>query len=245
MPIVYTDNYTIRSSEINPQMQAYPHVLIQIMQEASMQHTIQNNISFKDLVDIHASWVLLKMEVQFYRFPVLGDRVKVETYPTGIQNFFTYRDYLMYDEARNRCATISSTWTLMDTGLRKMMRIPTEFYRFVQSDCEPLKRPDFRLKSIDLPYDLEFRRVNYLHLDWNGHVNNVQLLIMILECIPVDFVSMHSLSRLLLQYKHEALMGMELQISTHYQDELSMQHSITDTATGMEILLAYSEWEAI
>lgn len=245
MQIVFTDNYTIRSSEINPQMQAYPHVLIQIMQEASMQHTIQNNISFRDLTDIHASWVLLKMEVRFYCFPILGDRVKVETYPTGIEGFFTFRDYHMYDEEGNKCASISSTWTLMDTDLRKMMRIPNEFYRFVQSDCEPLKKPDFRLKSINIPDDKELRRVNYLHLDWNGHVNNVQLLKMMLECIPMDFISIHSLTRLLLQYKHEALIGMELQISTHYQDELSMQHSITDIATGKEILLAYSEWEAI
>lgn len=87
MQVVYAQNFTIRSSEVDTFALAHPHALIQIMQETSMQHTLVNQISFQDLAEIQASWILLKMEVDFKTLPNLNAEVSVETFPSAIQGF--------------------------------------------------------------------------------------------------------------------------------------------------------------
>lgn len=243
MQIVYSESFTIRTSDINPHLYAHPHALIQIMEEVSMQHTLSNKISFKDLKSVCASWVLLKKEVQVFKYPQLNDTVKVETYPSSKHGFFIYRDYHMMNTTGDKLATISSMWTMMHTHTRKMMRIPDSYVEMLHRTADALSKPEFKLKSFDFPCLSEYIKVNYLHLDWNGHVNNVELIKMVFGAIPGSFHSQYKMYRLQIQYKREAHLGMELKICNYFLTETTIFHSITDKDSGQEIVLAQSEWK--
>lgn len=87
MSYIHTEQFSIRTSEINHNKSLHAYALIQLMQEASMQHTIGMKVSVWDMEAIQGGWVLLKMEVQFYHYPVLGQKVTVKTYPSGLDGY--------------------------------------------------------------------------------------------------------------------------------------------------------------
>lgn len=242
MDTIHTEFFKIRASEINHCKQIHPYALIQLMQEASLQHTISLKVSFWDLETIKASWVLLKMEVHFYHYPILNEEVRVETFPSGLDGFFTYRDYRMYGQNGNLYATISSMWTLMNMDTRKMMKIPSQFDLFIVKNEYSLPRPDFRLESVNSK-NVSALKVNYYHLDWNGHLNNVQLIRLMLESLNDDILCKMKIKSLKLHFKAEATMGQYLNFHHVMQDNKTIRHAIFEKESNKDILYALSEWE--
>lgn len=148
----------------------------------------------------------------------------------------------MMDNNNQIIASMASMWTLMHTQDRKMMKIPDAYHAMIHQSSHRMAAPNFSFKFANLPGAPEYRNVNYLHLDWNGHVNNVQLIKMIFECLPEAFIMGHNLDFLQVQFKHEALLGMQLQLHSHLVDSCTMHHVIKDAASNSVVLMAQSEW---
>jgi medium-chain acyl-[acyl-carrier-protein] hydrolase len=238
----HTENFKVRTAEINHLKLIHPHALIQLMQEASMQHTISMKVSVWDLEKMKASWVLLKMDINFFRFPSLNEEVKVITYPSGLDGYFTFRDYFMYDQKGFLCATISSMWTLMNTESRKMIKIPDDFGSLVYQHENNLPRPSLRFETVTAEKDINELKVNYLHLDWNGHVNNVQLIRLLLESLDFDLLSKKALKTINLQFKAEAIIGHQIIFCNEKQDNNVWRHAIKEKDSQKDLLLAVTEW---
>lgn len=241
MSNIHTETFKVRTAEINPLKQMHPHAMIQLMQEASMQHTIRAGVSVWDMEAIHASWVLLRMEVRFYHFPELNETIRVETYPCGMEGYFTYRDYKMYGIDGRLYAEIASQWTLMNTDERRMMRIPETFRNLIHH-VDKISKPDFKIHAPVPPFSEHQTVVNYFQLDWNGHINNVHLIRMVMETLPTDFHRHYTLKKLQLQFRHEAFVDIPLTIRTSDTSGAIKQHSISTSDTQQEILLVLSEW---
>ncbi|MEL6122438.1 MAG: acyl-ACP thioesterase domain-containing protein [Bacteroidota bacterium] len=181
-PSGYEVAYQIRTSEIDDQRLIRIPALLQLMQEASMQNVIQLSVSVWDLQGDSVSWVLLRKELTVHRYPTLNERIKVLTYPSGFDRVFAYRDYLVYDDKGMLVASASSTWTLMNLNSRKISRIPESYAKYVEVGPDqrlPLPSTKIPLVSdVSDIFDYTFR--NY-DLDWNGHVNNVNLVKLLIE----------------------------------------------------------------
>ncbi|MBK9737419.1 MAG: hypothetical protein IPO92_21670 [Saprospiraceae bacterium] len=242
MSYIHKETFRIRPSEINHLKNIHPYHLVQLMQEASMQHTIGLKVSVWDLEEKNISWVLIKMDVHFYRYPALGENVEVQTYPSGLDGFFTYRDYFVYDESGFLCATASSTWTLLDTINRKMVRIPESFSSLVYKSEHLLPIPIQKLFTPTNTSADYMVTVNYLHLDWNGHVNNVQLIKMIFESLGTEFHIDRFLKRLIIQFKSEATIGQGLMVRNEVITNNKVIHAIKNEATGKDIVIASTIW---
>jgi medium-chain acyl-[acyl-carrier-protein] hydrolase len=243
MSYIHKETFRVRTSEINLRKEIHPHHLIQLMQESSMQHTLGMKVSVWDLESRNVSWVLLKKHIQFFRFPLLGEQVEIHTYPSGLDGYFTYRDYYVYDEKGNVCANASSMWTLMDTVERKMVKIPAEFGSLVYQTDYYLPKPSQKLKipsETDMPYEV---KVNYLHLDWNGHVNNVQLIKMIFESLNEKILQNRILSSFTIQFKSEATLGQNLAVRSQHISDNEIIHAIKNKDTEKDIILATTIWK--
>lgn len=245
MSIKHIENFTVRTSEINHLQKIHPYALIQLMQEASMQHTIQMKVSMWDLLAIKSSWVLLKMDVNFYNLPSLNQSVSIHTYPTEKIRYFAFRDYLVWDDQNQLCASASSQWTLMHTEGRKMISVPDEFSKLIYDTSSSLPKPDFKLSSFMSPDDTAIINVNYHHLDWNSHVNNVVMFRLIMESIDTGIFYNKSLKRLLIQFKAEAMLGQSLLFEHKYVDDNKILHSVKCASEGKEIVLAETYWEKL
>ena len=244
MSYIHTEHFSIRTSEINHLKRIHPHAFVQLMQEASMQHTIGMQVSVWDLESMNGSWVLIKMEVNFVHFPLLNEQITVHTFPSGKDGYFTFRDYSAYDKAGRICATASSQWTMMNIESRKMMKIPDAFGSLVFHTDDPLPKPDFRLPPIlsDAPF-IEITS-GYLHLDWNGHVNNVLMVRMIMESLGNEIFYRKKLKTLKIQFKSEVVIAQRLKIAFEsFEAQNIIRHAVTDISSGKDVVLAETSLE--
>lgn len=245
MSNIHTEHFSIRTSEISHLKVAHPHALIQLMQEASMQHTIHMKVSVWDLENIKSSWVLVRMEVDIFRHPTLNERIKIDTYPSGVDGYFTYRDYYVYDGDQHLIAQATSQWVLMSTDTRKMIKIPETFTSLIHDANIPLQKPGSISNSAHQNVIIKQNRsVNYFHLDWNGHVNNVAMIKMIFESLTTQILYNKRLKKLLIQFKGESTLDQVLSFITleTTADEMLL-HKVEDFETERELVLAQTIWE--
>ena len=195
-PLLYNCHYTVQTYDIEKRRRMTVAALVRLMQETAMQHTIQMKVSAWDLEPLHLSWVLFRKNLVIQRLPMFGEKLVVSTSTAGFEKFFTYRDYKVFDEKKEMIASSSSTWLLMDTEERRMVRIPDfilEFAGKIPEDCLPRPKtrlPNFQAAAISKPF-----RVGWHDLDFNGHLNNVFYLQWMLEALPDEVLQLRVTSR--------------------------------------------------
>lgn len=210
MPIlpttVFKGEFPIRTTDIDRKKQILAPSLLGLMQEAAMQNAIQMGISIWDMNDIKLSWVIMKMDLDIFRLPKLGERIHIKTHGSGFQRIFTFRDYYVYDQSNQVIAQASSTWVLMNTETRQADRTP-ESILSIDLPEEHLPRPNFRIPRFQTPSSKTHFKIGFHDLDFNGHLNNVLYLKWMLECLPKSFLEKATLKKLQIQYKLEAYYG--------------------------------------
>jgi acyl-ACP thioesterase len=246
-PLAYSCSYTVKTYDIDTQRRMKVASLVMLMQEAAMQNVIEMKLSAWDLEPLKISWVLLRKNLRINRLPMVEEKLRVETYPAGFEKFFTYRDYKVFDEKEELIAHSATTWLLLHTVERRMVRIPEFILAFEPQMpagelCLPrpkAKLPVFEKSSHD---DIPFR-VNWHDLDFNGHLNNVYYLQWMLETLPEDRLASDSLREMEILYKTEAHWKDRLTSGIQQVDERTYLHSLVRVSDGKELAAGMSHFE--
>lgn len=212
---IHKAQYRIRTHEIDVSKQITSPAIIQIMQEASMQQVIDIAASVWDLEKEKLTWVLMKKELSVFHRPLLNDEITVHTYPSGFNRFFATRDYKCFDKEGCLFASATSVWVLIHLESRKMVKMLDRFLNLELPETSILPQLDFKLKTPKNPKLIRSHKVGQFDLDWNKHLNNSILNNIMLT----DLEDPHSIKKLQLAYKSEALYKDEIEIYCHYNSD--------------------------
>lgn len=244
--IRYRADFTVRAAETDYTRQLTLPGLLRIFHEASLQSVIKLGLSIWHLEKYHASWVLLRKEINLYDMPVLGDKITVETFPSGADRHLTYRDFKAFDQHGRLLATASSSWLLMELNERKMMAIPDEIIQSIDqlfpnpSDCLP--RPSGKIPPIN-KIDYEWKaQVGWFDLDFNYHLNNVTYASWMLNALPESIFKSKKLSNFQIRYSKEALLYDPVICKTQQIDENLFIHQLTRISDGSDLAFSKSTW---
>lgn len=243
--LAYSCDYTVQTYDIENRRRMTVAALVKLMQEAAMQNVIELKLSAWDLEPQHISWVLLRKSMKIERLPLIGERVKVITYPAGFEKFFTYRDYKVLDEDGRTIAYSSSTWLLMDTLTRRMARIPAfilEYEKDMPAPSVCLPRPATKMPALENPDKVLPFRVNWHDLDFNGHLNNVFYIQWMLEALPDEVLLSGTLKEFDIFYKQEAHWKEDLISEVQRLDERRYLHRLIRAEDGKEMALGESRF---
>jgi len=242
--MIHTEHYRIRTNEIDQQKKLTTSSLIQLMQETSMQQVIDLKASVWDLESRNISWVLLRKEMEIFKEAHLNDQITIQTYPTGFERIFAFRDYIAYNESKEKIAQASSTWTLINTKTRKPERIPEDMFKYKTNPPNgALERPRSKIQSVENCEFSNIYKVNYLNLDWNGHVNNVFMAKVILESMPEDYLFNKRLKNLTLHYKAESFFKDELEVQFQKSGAEQSLHRVFRKQDGKDIVFGKCTWD--
>ncbi len=233
--------FTIRTHEIDANKRLTIPALMMLMQEVSMHNALALQISIWDKEMNNLSWVILRKEITIKKYPTLGDKIRIITYPAGFQRIFAYRDFLVFDEDGNEIARASSTWTLMDLSVRKINKIPSHILSFEipdRADCLPI--PEVRLTMPDSLTKSYSYTIRHFDLDWNNHVNNIVLAKLMLQSIDRDVLNSQKLSRFTIHIKAECYLNEQIDILISEEDKLGFHKIIGEK--DKVITIAVSEW---
>ena len=119
-------------------------------------------------------WFLNRLEIEFFRYPVLGEEITVTTWSRGFKRFKGLREYQIRS-SKGEIARGSSVWIFFDVNRQRISKIPEDISRLYTA--EPERNFDQEIDAwqscgripLEKQMDISLR---YSDFDVNGHVNN-------------------------------------------------------------------------
>ncbi len=156
---------------------------------------------------INRGWILSAWQIVIHRKPVLGENVKVCTWPYGFKGFLGYRNYTMDTMEGERLAQANAIWTLIDLENKTPVKATErEIQAYTMSDKLNMEYAPRKIKITDKGIRKEAMIIGRERLDSNGHMNNAQYI-----GLAEEFVSENmQVSQIRVEYKKEVRYGMKI-----------------------------------
>lgn len=201
---MYEFNSRVRYSEIDHHGTLTLPALINYFQDCSTFQSEDVGLGTEVLKAEKRAWILSNWQVIAERYPALGERITIGTFPTEFKGLFGNRNFYIKDERGNMIAKAYSVWVFLDTETGRPVR-PEEKDIKPYGMGEALDMP-YEGRKISLPEEtevLEAFPVRRYHIDTNEHVNNCQYVQMALEFLPAD----RQFRQIRVEYKKSAVLG--------------------------------------
>ena len=210
---VYHEEMLVRTCNCDFRGAWRPGAILEMMQEVSGMHSHLLGCGRDVLLQKGMVWVLTRLEVQMNRYPVVGERISVETFPTPTRRWFFPRYFIMRDEKGENIGMASSLWVLLDINTRKMLP-PGELERIIpdNSDVAPPMGIPATVAKIQGEERLLRRMPAYTEIDVNGHVNNTKYVDWLCDSLGIEVMGEHCLSSFCVNYDAEILPGEEIEM---------------------------------
>lgn len=240
---VHSETYRVRGYDVDLHKLASIPTIIQMMHDTAMEHVLKLGLSAIELDPMGLGWVLVRQQLQVFQQPVLGQTVRVNTYPSGRDRAFAYRDFLLEDEAGQTLASASTTWLLMDINTRRIARYPEFINDWLERTqvSEHLPRPRTDLPVLLEPQVRKSFRVNWHDLDFNRHLTNFYYQKWMLETTPTGILENYQLQEYHIQFKGESLLDDTVEALSQEIEPGVFAHSIRKD--GQEITSGWTKWK--
>lgn len=243
--LVFRKEFTVHTYETDPRGLAKPTALLNYLQDAAGDHAGRLGVSVIDLVRRGMTWVLSRYRVRIHRYPELGERVEVVTWPSAKRGFFAVRDF----EAASAAGPVlsaTSSWMVITLDGRQPVKVEEVVPAGYAIEKRALDDPFPPLPPLDRAEDGVRFRVESGHLDWNRHVNNAVYVQWALEGVPPEVLMSRRPVDIEVTYKAEALYGDEVVSVSEAVPEPGSEavflHQIRNVSTGLELTRLRTRW---
>lgn len=245
--LIYRKEYTVHTYETDARGLARPVALLNFLQDSAGDHAGRLGLSVIDLFKRNMTWVLSRYHVLIHRYPALGERVEVMTWPSGKHGYFAIRDFEVSDGSGGPVLSATSSWMVIGLEKKQPVKVDDVVGPGYAVEKRALEDP-FASLPIPAARESEVRfRVETSHLDWNRHVNNAVYVQWALEGVPPDVLMSLWPMELEVSYRAEALYGDEVLSAVQRVPEgdpaPAFLHQILNAATGTELARLRTRWE--
>lgn len=202
---MYQFDSRVRYSETDEKGRLSVTGIMNYLQDCSTFQSEDIGMGVSYLKEHHQAWWLSSWQIIIDRYPVLGERITIGTWPYDFKGIFGYRNFTIQDSKGGYLVRANSIWFLFDTKAGKPARV-------TNIDIEGYGKPEEKLamedapRRIALPEDYVLKDpvlVMKHHIDTNHHVNNAQYVEIAREFLPDDF----DMKELRAEYRKAAIMG--------------------------------------
>lgn len=159
--------------------------------------------------DLHSggkTWVLSRIYIELKELPKYREEVTVDTWPSGGERLFAYRDFVIRNDKDEVIGNARSAWVVMDLSTRRPEYVPDEVKamkdKYPPSVIDIPKEKVLGAAENATKKDVRVRRSD---LDVNRHVNNVKFIEWAMEAIDDSYYDNHSVRTLDVVFKSEVL----------------------------------------
>ncbi len=237
-----TEQYPVRSYEIDPGGRLTVPALCNYLQESAGLHARQLGVGIDQLREEGMTWFLWRLHLRVAAWPTWAETVSVETWPAELGKPYAIRDFRIRIGERE-IGVATSAWLLMDLArLRPIRRLPAHI-RDLHPD-PPNRAVEDRFRRLpacdraDHARDVLPRRDD---LDLNGHLNHVATIAGLLEAVPSEVVDGERLETLEVEFLGEGRHGEALEARCE-RGENRLRHVLVRKADGKELARARSRW---
>ena len=239
---LFIEEYQIRGNETDRAGKLSLQGLTNIMQETAGNHAKVLGFSVEELQRKGISWLLYRMQLSIIKWPQYGDIIRIETWPSGIQGIYAFREFEIRDGSE-KIGTASTAWLVFNLENRRLIKIPREFGEKIPSSGEG---PRILLKKkIEMPGNFEAGnviQVEWQHLDLNNHTNNVHYYAWMMGSTPEWLHVEKTLFQLDAIFKGETGLGDRIRIETGILGN-KMIYKLSLNDSGKDVMISETIWK--
>ena len=202
---MYQFDSRVRYSETDEEGRLSLTGILNYFQDCSTFQSEDLGMGVRYLTEHGRAWWLTSWQIIIDRYPVLGEKIVISTWPYDFKGIYGYRNFTLQDQEGGYLARAASVWFFFDTVRQKPARITPEDIRGY-GEAQPRLTMDYASRKIALPEEYEERPrilVSRHHLDTNHHVNNARYVEIARESLPQEI----SVKELRVEYKKAAVLG--------------------------------------
>ena len=242
---VWKDEYTIHYFQVDVRSNATLVVLCQFMQESAWNHAEHLGLGFSHLSKMDFIWILSRQLLKIYSYPKWGDVIQVQTWPTGKDKLFCYRDFRILDSAGSTIGEATTSWFVIDLTSRKPQRTDSYFHVDLPNDVARVFPGKLnRLNPVSQTDHTRMIQVTYGDLDINEHVNNVRYIDWILNTLPFDHLKTHILAEFEINYLSESSYNDEILIGYVENKKSEFYHRLVRNRDKTDLCRARTVWQS-
>jgi len=179
------------------------------------------------------------MKIELDELPSHGETVTIETWPSGLERLFVFRDFKLRLDERS-IGRVLSTWLVFDTMLRTWVKVPEFISRSLGSQNSSAQANGNISTLSEFQFEKNFQ-VRLLETDVNKHTNNTSYFQWLLESLPPNYLESHSLSCLEIVFKAESVLGDKVISRSGKTGRDKFLHQIVNQE-GVELVRALTKW---
>ncbi len=213
--MIYKDKFKIGLKDIGKDNKIKNRAILEFLEDIGGYHSDIAGYGVNNIEETKLTWILLDWKLEVIDRPTYGTELEIHTWGRGMNKYFTYRDYEIYDQNGKLCAKATSKWTLINITNRKLERLTEE----IMEKYHPEEHMVFseELKKIDAPEEiistLEYTVIRK-DIDLNKHMHNLYYLDLAYEALPEDVYEKRPFNNVRIVYKKEIKLGDK--VKCHY-----------------------------
>ncbi len=229
MEAVYIQNFTVDDGSVDRYGRMKPSAMLYLAQEMGGRHSELMSLDYDTLASRRLFWAVTRHRVQISRTPMLGEKLRLETWPLPTTRAAYPRSVIAYDSENNEVFRAITLWVLMNLDTRKMI-LPGKSGISVVGTIRGGELPAPG-GLIPRPIGVaQSRKVAFTDLDRNGHMNNTRCMDWIADLLPSEFHALHTVTDFTVCYLAEAREQQELLLNWEMPDSGTLQ---VDARTGV------------
>lgn len=209
---VFEREFRISSYEINPRGFARLTSIANYLQETAYEHATELGWGYHALMEQKVGWVLSRMRIKVYKYPVWDDVVVIKTWPRGIEKLFAFRDFQLFNPRKELLAEASTNWLIVNLETHRPQRMPSAFMKIITHSEAVFDRPLEKIPLTKGASECSSHLVKYSDLDIVGHVNNVKYIEWCADTLDSDLLLQSGIRDFEINFMKEARQGDNIEI---------------------------------
>ena len=156
---MYSFSNRVRYSEVNSEKELTLPSLLDYLQDCCTFESEDFGVGVDYLAKEQVAWILSSWEIKVYRYPQMGQHIKVSTWPYAFRGFYGYRNFCIEGEDGEIFAEANSVWVFMDTEKMRPARVSERMQEVYIPESESgVLSIRLRLPALTIIRDLQHKK---------------------------------------------------------------------------------------
>lgn len=245
MKAVHSEQFRVRSYEVDPMGRLQIPILCKLLQEVAVAHAAMLGVAVESLFERGTAWVLSRLNLRMEHWPRGDDEIVIETWPAAANRLLTERRFRILDVEGRETGSASTLWLVLDLERRRPVRLPPQVVERLQAldlEPEPVRPPEIvspDASTLELAFTV--RRSD---VDLAGHANNTTFVEWVVEAVPDEVWRAGDLHELEIQFLAECHRGQTVLSRSQLTsgEQLEVRHQLLRQEDGVEVARARTVW---
>jgi len=243
---VFTIHSLVTSTDTDMYKRQRPSSMFGVFQDIAAAHARNLGADVRWLrEELDLAWILMRIRLEIDSYPVLGQELKVETWPQDPRALYE-RDYRVSDTDGNALVRAASTWIIMNLSTREIKRDKFLDYFGIETKKErAIEGGVGRLKPIEGAETVYEKEIRFSDIDYNWHANNARYVDFIMDTYPIEVYKKLEVKAIEVHYVNEMGPGEFVLIRRLEVEEGKDYIDGVRKSDGLSVFNALVEWRGL